>query len=38
MYDIKEFNYFSGIQIWQYDKLNVLCTNDDATENSFCNI
>ena len=38
MYDIKEFYYFSGIQIWQYDKLNVLCTNDDATENSFCNI
>ena len=23
-YDIIEFNYYIGIQIWQYDKLNVL--------------
>ena len=23
-YDIVEFNYYIAIQIWQYDKLNVL--------------
>ena len=23
VYDIKEFRYFIGIRIWQYDKLNI---------------
>ena len=34
-YDIIEFNYCIGIQIWQYDKLNVCNKNDDETESCY---